>query len=188
MANTLRGAREEEKQKPPARPSDRTRNHAHQGQAFVRCGGLLLGVSTGAWAHHSFASEFDVKSPVEFKGKVVKVELINPHSWIHLEITKRTAPRKSGWWKAAAQPAVPPWHHQAEHSCRRGVEGGRLSVAGQGQARSGPHHHFRRRQVAVLRSTAIPDSPGKSATDQRFTAAAALRRAAQSSHGNSSGG
>jgi hypothetical protein len=49
---------------------------------------LLLFAATGASAHHSFASEFDVKSPVEFKGKVVKVELINPHSWIHLEVTK----------------------------------------------------------------------------------------------------
>ena len=38
-------------------------------------------------AHHSFAAEFDIKKPVEFKGKVVKVELINPHSWIHLEVT-----------------------------------------------------------------------------------------------------
>jgi hypothetical protein len=40
-------------------------------------------------AHHSFAAEFDVKRPVEFKGKVVKVELINPHSWIHLEVTAK---------------------------------------------------------------------------------------------------
>jgi hypothetical protein len=38
-------------------------------------------------AHHSFAAEFDIKKPIEFKGKVVKVELINPHSWIHLEVT-----------------------------------------------------------------------------------------------------
>jgi hypothetical protein len=56
---------------------------------FIAAGGLLLGVSTGgSWAHHAFASEFDVKSPVAFTGKVVKVELINPHSWIHLEVTK----------------------------------------------------------------------------------------------------
>jgi Family of unknown function (DUF6152) len=42
-----------------------------------------------ALAHHSFAAEFDVKRPVEFTGKVVKVELINPHSWIHLEVTAK---------------------------------------------------------------------------------------------------
>lgn len=48
---------------------------------------LGLGAVTQlAVAHHSFAAEFDVKRPVEFTGKVVKVELINPHSWIHMEV------------------------------------------------------------------------------------------------------
>ena len=39
-------------------------------------------------AHHSFAAEFDAKKPVELHGQVVKVELINPHSWIHVEVAK----------------------------------------------------------------------------------------------------
>jgi len=42
--------------------------------------------STAASAHHAFATEFDVERPVEFEGKVTKVELINPHSWIHVEV------------------------------------------------------------------------------------------------------
>jgi hypothetical protein len=37
-------------------------------------------------AHHAFAAEFSVDSPVEFQGVVTKVEMINPHSWIHLEV------------------------------------------------------------------------------------------------------
>ena len=37
-------------------------------------------------AHHAFATEFDVERPVEFEGTVTKVELINPHSWIHVEV------------------------------------------------------------------------------------------------------
>jgi hypothetical protein len=47
----------------------------------------LVMATPWAVAHHSFAAEFDVKRPVEFTGKVVKVELINPHSWIHVEVT-----------------------------------------------------------------------------------------------------
>jgi hypothetical protein len=40
-----------------------------------------------ASAHHAFATEFDVNRPVELHGKVTKVELINPHSWIHIQVT-----------------------------------------------------------------------------------------------------
>ncbi len=39
-----------------------------------------------AWAHHAFAAEFDAKRPVHFEGTVTKVELINPHSWIHVDV------------------------------------------------------------------------------------------------------
>ena len=46
--------------------------------------GLLAGGA--AAAHHAFATEFDVESPVALEGVVTKVELINPHSWIHVEI------------------------------------------------------------------------------------------------------
>jgi len=48
--------------------------------------GLLLGVP--AAAHHAFGGEFDANRPVLLKGKVVKVEWVNPHAWIHIEVTK----------------------------------------------------------------------------------------------------
>jgi len=43
----------------------------------------VLGVQS-AQAHHAFAAEFDAKSPVLLRGKVNKVEWINPHAWVHL--------------------------------------------------------------------------------------------------------
>jgi hypothetical protein len=40
-----------------------------------------------AMAHHSFAAEFDIDKPIQLQGKVTQVEFMNPHSWIHIEVT-----------------------------------------------------------------------------------------------------
>ena len=39
-------------------------------------------------AHHAFSAEFAADKPVDFKGTVTKVEWINPHVWIHLDVKK----------------------------------------------------------------------------------------------------
>lgn len=38
-------------------------------------------------AHHAFSAEFDAKRPVQLKGTVTKMEWINPHAWIHIDVT-----------------------------------------------------------------------------------------------------
>jgi hypothetical protein len=50
--------------------------------------GILAAAALGAGqasAHHAFSAEFDGKAPVLLRGKVTKVEWINPHAWVHLD-------------------------------------------------------------------------------------------------------
>src|SRR5580698_221754 len=71
--------------------------------AMVSAGALLW--AAPAWAHHAFAAEFDAKKPVHLEGVVSKVELINPHSWIHVDV-KSADGTTASWMVEAGSPNV----------------------------------------------------------------------------------
>lgn len=48
-------------------------------------GASLMGMRSAS-AHHAFSTEFDAKQPITLKGTITKVEWINPHAWIHLDV------------------------------------------------------------------------------------------------------
>jgi uncharacterized protein DUF6152 len=54
---------------------------------MLLAGGILL-ATLPAWAHHSFAAEFDVNKPVTLRGVLTKMEWLNPHGWIYVDVTE----------------------------------------------------------------------------------------------------
>jgi hypothetical protein len=66
--------------------------------------GLIL-AAPPVRAHHAFAAEFDAKRPVHLEGLVSKVELINPHAWIHVDV-KTPDGKVTPWMIEAGSPNV----------------------------------------------------------------------------------
>ena len=53
----------------------------------IAVGGLaFLAYAVPVVAHHAFGAEFDADAPIRLEGAIVRVEWVNPHSWIHIEV------------------------------------------------------------------------------------------------------
>ena len=65
--------------------------------------GLLVVAARPIVAHHSFAAEFDANSPVKLQGTVSRVEWINPHAWIHIDV-KDPSGKVESWMAEAGTP------------------------------------------------------------------------------------
>ena len=57
--------------------------------------GLLL-AGAPVRAHHAFSAEFDVSKPMKLQGTLAKWEMINPHSWFHIDVKEPDG--KVVWW------------------------------------------------------------------------------------------
>jgi len=68
-------------------------------------GAALLAGSAPAVAHHAFSAEFDATKPVRLRGTITRMEWINPHSWMHVDVTKDDGTVES-WMVEAGPPGA----------------------------------------------------------------------------------
>ena len=83
-------------------------------------------------AHHAFAAEFDVNRPIKLRGTVTKMDWINPHSWIHIDVTGPDG-TVTNWMIECGSPNIMLRRGFTKHSLEVGTE---ISVKGY-QAKNG---------------------------------------------------
>ncbi len=64
---------------------------------FLQLTVCILAGAAPVFAHHSFAAEFDANQPVTLKGTLTKMEWVNPHGWVYLDV--KNADGKVVSWK-----------------------------------------------------------------------------------------
>src|SRR5258706_7506250 len=72
----------------------------------VFCAGLTLSAAT-AWAHHSFAAEFDATKPISLMGTLTRMEWVNPHGWLYIDV-KEPDGKVTNWAVEAGPPDALP--------------------------------------------------------------------------------
>jgi hypothetical protein len=59
---------------------------------FILAAALVVVSTASVRGHHAFGAEFDPNAPIKLQGKVVKLEWVNPHAWIHIEVVRDGKP------------------------------------------------------------------------------------------------
>ena len=81
----------------------------------------LVSLSAPVWAHHAFAAEFDIGKPVKLTGKVTGMEWINPHAWIHIDVTGPDG-KTTNWMVECGSPNIMLRRGFTKHSLENGSE------------------------------------------------------------------
>ena len=81
----------------------------------------LLAAAPPVVSHHAFAAEFDDTKPVKLRGKITKMEWINPHAWMHLQVTDEDG-NTQNWMIEAGPPGALVRRGWSKSSVRPGTE------------------------------------------------------------------
>ena len=151
--------------------------------AMGMCVGIVLPLAaTPAFAHHAFSAEFDAKKPVKLKGTVTKIEWINPHSWVHMDVKKPNGTVER-WMIEAGTPNVLYRRGLTKESLKAGLEILVERVPGKGRAPPGKRsrHHATKRPNIIRRfvryGRSIREVTHRSLSPTRFWVASAAYRA-----------
>ena len=118
-------------------------------QRLLLAAGLIVAGRT-VIAHHAFGAEFDPNAPIRLQGKVVRLEWVNPHTWIHIEVMKDGKPEV--WMVEGGTPNTLLRRGIDRETVAIGTEIDRRRLPDQGplaEARQRPRRHVHRRPQAV---------------------------------------
>ena len=73
--------------------------------SLIGVSGMLFFAFSATQAHHAFSGEFDSTRPVNLRGKVVRMEWINPHAWLHLSVVNEDG-EEEVWMIEAGPPGA----------------------------------------------------------------------------------
>jgi hypothetical protein len=135
----------------------------HVRHSVVATAAVLLAAAAArdAAAHHSFAAEFDANNPVTLKGTITKMEWINPHSWLHIDV-KNADGTTTPWMIEGATPNTLLRRGFTREAVKAGTE---ITIVGY-RAKNGANRANGRDLVLADGSRLFMGSPGTGAPEE----------------------